>query len=145
MGMKDYINKLKGTDSYEELKQKFEEYKPEIIAGIGTVIIIGGTIFIVKKIFRSRRSSKELSEGIELLEKMLEDTNYRLPSGTKIDWMSPDQIRKVDELIFTDLAPEIEAYVLDNGIERAVSERSYKIGENLNKLVEVKVTQINGD
>ena len=86
--------------------------------------------------------------GGRFLFKSVKKTNVKVDSNALkkvVDNGISEITRKIDEEIFTDLAPEIENYVLDNGIEHAVSERSYDIGDNLFKIVTVTVKQYAGD
>lgn len=68
--------------------------------------------------------------------------SFNVPSVTDI---LPEFIRKIDEEIFTDLAPEIENFVISDGVEHAVVERSYTLEPTLHKLVTVKIDAIHGD
>lgn len=47
-----------------------------------------------------------------------------------------------DEGIFTDLAPAIEAAVLNKNLEKVHLDRSYKIGDNLSKNVQVVIENV---
>ena len=68
--------------------------------------------------------------------------SFNVPSVTDV---LPEFIRKIDEEIFTDLAPEIENLVISDGVENAVVERSYTLEPTLHKLVTVKIDAIHGD
>lgn len=65
--------------------------------------------------------------------------------ASQFDETMAKNIKVIDEAIFTDLAPEIESYVIDNGIEHAVSERHYILEPTLSKVVTVNVETIHGD
>lgn len=108
------------------VKRFVEEHKVPIAISSLTVVclIVGGRYFI--KIRTPK--TKAVDSALKAV-------------GTELD----EIVRTVNEGIFADLAPEIADYVLDNGINHAVCERSYDIGDNLFKIVTVTVKQYAGD
>lgn len=62
----------------------------------------------------------------------------KLAEGASLD--------KVDEHIFTAVAPALEkAVLLDRDVEKAVIETAYDLGDNLSKMVTVTVENVYGD
>ena len=118
------------------------EHKLEFITGGAVLLALGGSYMLGKTNGRLAVEQEMLDdEGKDIL-KALSGAGKTFADG---DAETKHKMELVDEQIFTDLAPEIENYVLDNGIDHAVSERSYDIGNNYHKLVKVDVTQVVGD
>ena len=107
-----------------------KEHKVEIGLTIVTTASGIGLFILGKKLYSidtKHRSFKEFKN---------------VPSVTDV---LPEFIRKIDEEIFTDLAPEVENLVISDGVEHAVVERSYTLEPTLHKLVTVKIDAIHGD
>ena len=69
-----------------------------------------------------------------------------------IDWPGIEEaldegafLDKVDEHIFTAVAPALEKAVLDKSVEKKVIETAYDLGDNLNKFVTITVENVYGD
>ena len=107
-----------------------KEHKVEIGLTIVTTVSGIGLLILGKKLYSidtKHRSFKEFKN---------------VPSFTDV---LPEFIRKIDEEIFTDLAPEIENLVICDRIENAIVERSFTLEPTLHKLVTVKIDAIHGD
>lgn len=104
-----------------------KDHKVEI--GLTAVTVVSGIGLII------------LGRKLYLLD--TKHKSFNVPSVTKD--VLPDNIRIIDEEIFTDLAPEIENLVINSEIEQAIAERSYTLEPTLHKLVTVKIDTIHGD
>ena len=114
----------------EKGKKIVKKHKKAIIGGI----VIGVTAYVVLK--DSRALSEHEKEGKEILNTLLKLPTRSMTAAS----------RQIDEEIFTELAPDIEELVLNKGIENALSEKYFDLGEDrLFKHVEVKITQYAGD
>lgn len=103
------------------------DHKWEILGTIaGTAV---GLIFLNRHFKAKERALEIEKEGKDIL-KVFESLPQRDPLTLKID-----------EEIFTDLAPEIEEMVLNKGVEKGWISRTYKIGGG-SKLVEVNVEKV---
>ena len=107
-----------------------KEHKVEIGLTVITTVSGIGLFILGKKLY-----------ALDTKHKSFKDFN--VPSVT--DSVLPEFIRKIDEEIFTDLAPEIENLVICDGVENAIVERSFTLEPTLHKLVTVKIDAIHGD
>lgn len=103
-----------------------KEHKVEIGLTIVTTVSGIGLLILGKKLYSIDTKHK----------------SFNVPSVTDV---LPEFIRKIDEEIFTDLAPEIENLVICDGVENAIVERSFTLEPTLHKLVTVKIDAIHGD
>ena len=106
-----------------------KEHKVEIGLTIVTTVSGIGLFILGKKLYALDTKHKSFK-------------SFNVPSVTDV---LPEFIRKIDEEIFTDLAPEVENLVISDGVEHAVVERSYTLEPTLHKLVTVKIDAIHGD
>lgn len=124
--------KLTKEEKREKIKNFLKDHKWEII-----VSILGATtgiIFLNRSLVKYKKESEELErQGKEIL-KVLEDCNRK----AQIDpWTT-----RIDEEIFTDLAPEIEDMVLNKGLEKGWIERTYELGKVGKRRVEVNIEKV---
>lgn len=56
-----------------------------------------------------------------------------------------DKVKRIDEGVFTDIAPQLENVLLDDGIDSIHFDTSYDVGENTVKRVTIDVETIVGD
>lgn len=117
----------------EKGKNFVKKHKKVFIAG-GVLVTTGVATFVISKDIKSM--IKHEKEGQEILHVLRSTLKGGLTEAQA----------KIDEEIFSDLAPEIEQMVLDKGIEHAVIERYYDLGEDrLFKSVVVTIKQYAGD
>lgn len=132
------------VETVKEKTKKGWEYVKDHKVEIGlTVVTVSSTIGLIilgKKLHSLDTKHKDLDIDWDKIFRSSVDT-YSKNFSPEI----AENMRIIDDQIFTDLAPEIEIYVLDNGIEHAISERTYKLEPTLNKLVRVTVEAIHGD
>ena len=108
-----------------KVKEFLKDHKKEIImAGVGVALIVGG-IIIGKKIV-----PKGCFKGISI---PLNDSSMPIRAA-----------KYIDEEIFTELAPTIEAAVLGPDINTVI-ERSYDVGQGIFKMVTVNIEEFVGD
>lgn len=113
----------KTWDFVKEHKVEISLTAVTVVSGIG-LIILGRKLYLLDT---KHKSFKSIS----------------VPSVTES--ILPDNIRIIDEEIFTNLAPEIENLVINDGVENAIVERSFTLEPTLHKLVTVKIDAIHGD
>ena len=142
---------MKIVDKCKERVEKarcfVKKHKAEILFGAAGAVTIGttiGSVRIFKKLHDIDRDSintidnEDLSDNItSIIDKMSKDyfTNKKEISNN---------IKLVDESIFTDLAPEIESCVISDN-EKTILERSYTLAPTLHKMVTVSVESVYGD
>lgn len=103
-----------------------KEHKVEIGLTIVTTVSGIGLIVLGKKLYKL-------------------DTPHKSINVPNMASTLPDFIRTIDEEVFTDLAPEIENLIINDGVENAIIERSFTLEPTLHKLVTVKIDAIHGD
>lgn len=125
---KKVINEEEKEESkFSKFLNFVDDHKWEILGTIaGTAV---GLIFLNRH-FKAKERAKALEEESKELLKVFESSQQRNPL-----------VMKIDEEIFTDLAPEIEEMVLNKGVEKGWISRTYKIGGG-SKLVEVNVEKV---
>lgn len=137
------------TMKFVEVKEKFKkgaektwtfvkDHKVEIGLTAVTVASGAGLIILGKKLYDIDTKHPDI-DMVDIARSAVSEYAKRF------DEPMARNIKVIDEGIFTDLAPEIESYVIDNGIEHAVSERHYILEPTLRKVVTVKVEAIHGD
>ena len=128
------LKKIKafGKDVKTKVTKFWEDHKTGcVIAGL---IIFEGVCYAIL-----RRPHKDEKLSTDDLLSQFDDKGELLPAAKK------ELLRRVDEEIFTDLAPLIETMVMDNSIEKAGIERTYDTDINYHKIVTVLIEQVVGD
>lgn len=124
--LKEHFEKKEKERKAERFKQFLRKHKWEII---GTAV---GTVVGLKMLKRhSSKARKHEAEVIDIFK----------TSGSRLEPWS----KKIDEDIFTDLAPELEQMVLNAGVDKAWIERCYDLDPVTHKLVEINISTIHGD
>ena len=110
----------------EKVKNYVKKHKKAFIAG-GVLVTTGVVSFVVlKKKLPVKGSANAILHII------------RTDDGSVLS----EATRAIDEKIFTDLAPEIEEMVLSEFAEDAWIERTFELGNNVTKKVEVTIKKI---
>lgn len=129
--------KKKGT-----IKTWIKENKLLIASGVLTTASIVAAVIYKKQVNNCKKDLDLLAHTISKQEQFILDTL----KGYEVDLSDVNKrIGKVDEDIFTSLAPDIENAILNTSIDKIVIERTYDMGDNLHKLVTTTVEGIYGD
>lgn len=130
--------KKKFEDFKREWKEFWEDFKTNEEAK-KTVKEIG-TFWLLSCLIGAIAGTKSRLDRYEKRIKKLEnpESNRAVNENSERDY-------KIDEEIFTDLAPQLENLVCDDGIETAHIDTSFEIGQNVNKRVTIDVETIYGD
>lgn len=88
---------------------------------------------ITKATVRAIEKEAHRFKGADILTSLKSDNQYA-------PW-----VKKIDEDIFTNLAPEMEEAILNYGLEKFWAERTYELDPVTSKLVTVSIETINGD
>lgn len=108
-----------------------KENKTEIIFGTITVVSAVGSVVIYKKLHNVESDFDNIDSIAE---------NYYTDKNEVAD-----NLRLIDEKIFTELAPRIEEAIMNDKLENAVIEGCYTLAPVLHKAVTVNVETIHGD
>lgn len=121
-----------GKDVKTKVTKFWKDHKAGcVIAGL---IIFEGVCYVIL-----RRPHKDEKLSTDDLPSQFDDKGELLPAAKK------ELLKRVDEDIFTDLAPLIEKMVMDDSIEKAGIERTYDTDINYHKIVTVSIEQVVGD
>lgn len=121
-----------GKDVKTKAISFWEDHKTGcVVAGI---IIFEGVCYAIL-----RRPRKDEKLSTDDLLSQFDDKGELLPFAKK------ELLKKVDEEIFTDLAPLIETFVMDDRIAHGKIERTYDTDINYHKIVTVSIDQVVGD
>lgn len=127
--------------TYEELKMMYEkQQKKEIRKKIFKTLLFctasaAGGYAIGRAIGKAAmKKTLHALEGDKILS-TLDNSSKQFAPWTK----------KIDEDIFTSLAPEIEDAVLNYGLEKFWAERVYELDPVTSKTVTVTIDTVNGD
>lgn len=121
-----------GKDVKTKVTKFWEDHKTGcVIAGL---IIFEGVCYVIL-----RRPHKDEKLSTDDLLSQFDDKGELLPTAKE------KLLMKVDEKIFTDLAPAIERMVMDDRIAHGRIERTYDTDINYHKFVTVSIEQVVGD
>lgn len=121
---------------YEKEVQKKRRKKIFKTLLLCTACSVGGYAIgrsITKATTRAIEKEVHRFKGADILTSLKNDNQYA-------PW-----VKKIDEDIFTNLAPEIEEAILNYGLEKYWAERTYELDPVTSKLVTVTIETVNGD
>lgn len=126
----------------EEFDERARKKKKEaIIKWLLFYAACAGTGFILGRLLGKwvTKEAKKLQQ--KEMAKILEEFELTPISSGRMSRISPFA-EGIDEEIFTEVAPEIELAVLNYGIEEYWSERTFKLDNQVKKMLKFTVTEI---